>query len=64
MPPNVFRRIHAKYNALAQTSFESTSLAHKIYEKSFFSDRAASVGHRRLGRAVGEHFDVGMWMRM
>ena len=43
MPQNVVRRMHAKYNALAQTSFESTR-KHTQIMKIFFPARAASVG--------------------
>ena len=46
MPQNVFRRVHAKYNALAQTSSESTR-KHTIFMEFFFPARAASVGRRR-----------------
>ena len=42
MPQNVFPRMHAKYNALAQTSFESVR-KHTKFLKNLFV-RAASVG--------------------
>ena len=50
MPQNVFRRMHAKCIALAQTSFEDTRKHTKFMNHLFFRSGG-------IGLAVGEHFE-------
>ena len=59
MPQNVFRRIHAKCNALAQTSFGRTR-KHTKSMKILFSRSGG------IGLAVGEHvtFDMDVNVNM
>ena len=55
MPQNVFRRMHAKCNALAQTSFESTRKHTKFMKHLFFP-----LGRHRSGRRHGRGLGVGV----
>ena len=50
MPQNVFQKMHAEFNAIAQTSFEDTRNTHKNYENIFSSSGG-------IGLTVGEHFE-------
>ena len=51
MPQNVFRRMHAKCNALAQTSFDHTRKRTKVVKNHFFPIGRHRSGCRRAFRA-------------
>ena len=61
MPQNVFRRMHAKCNALAQTSFESTR-KHTEFMKNLFFPLGRHRSGRRHGRGHGRVHST--WMHM
>jgi hypothetical protein len=61
MPRNVFPRMHAKCNALAQTSFESTRKHTKFMKNLFFP-----LGRHRSGRrrTCASTFDMDVNVNM